>query len=157
MTFDPAAADRLAVLAAALRGNAAGLYPAEAGAALLIGHQSWLLQPDFTGAFVTLAAGTGEEALMAVIDWTAAIGTLDAGGLPCGGGERRMLRLAASLAASLAGGIPVGLRDNLTGLDRINLAAAATAVLRAGGHRDVSVTLPPDVPPRRIRVKGGAW
>ena len=152
MTFDPAAADRLAVLTAALRGTAAGLYPAEAGAGLLIGHQSWLLRPDFTGAFVTLAAGTGEQTLMAVIDWTAAIGTLDAGGLPCGGGERRMLRLAASLA----GGIPVDLRDNLTGLDRINLAAAATAVLHAGGHRDVSVTLPPDVPPHRIARKGGA-
>ncbi|MGH3236309.1 MAG: hypothetical protein ACRDOH_24245, partial [Streptosporangiaceae bacterium] len=113
MTFDPPAAGRLAALAAALRANAAGLYPAEAGAELLIGHQSWLLRPDFTGAFVTMAPGIGEKTLMAVIDWAAATGTLDAGGLPCGGGERRMLRLAASLA----GGIPAGLGGNLTGLD----------------------------------------
>ena len=153
MTFDLPAADQLTVLSAALRASAAGLYPAEAGAELLTGHRSWLLRPDFTGAFVTMAPGTGGETLMAVIDWTAAIGMLDAGGLPCGGGERRMLRLAASLA----GGIPVDLGGNLTGLDRGNLAAAATAALRAGGHRDVSVTLPPDVPPRRIRVKGDAW
>ncbi len=61
------------------------------------------------------------------------------------------------LAASLAGGIPVDLGGSLTGLDRGNLAAAATAVLRAGGHRDVGVTLPPDAPPRRVRVKGGQW
>jgi hypothetical protein len=146
MTFDS--------LAVALRASAAGLYPAEAAAELLIGSQSWLMRPDFTSGFITmLAPAAGGEAMTAVIDWAAAVGALGTGCLPCGGGERRMLRLAASLA----GGIPVDLGDSLTGLDRGNLATAATAVLWAGGQRDARITLPPDVPPCRIRVEGGAW
>ena len=39
----------LAVLAAALRAGAAGLYCAEAGVELLIGQESWLRRSDFTG------------------------------------------------------------------------------------------------------------
>jgi ABC-type transport system involved in cytochrome bd biosynthesis fused ATPase/permease subunit len=50
---------------------------------------------------------------MAAIDWGAAITALQAGELPCSGGERRILQLAAALAA----GIPVDLRDTVTGLD----------------------------------------
>jgi hypothetical protein len=46
---------------------------------------------------------------MAAIDWPTAITALDEGGLPASGGERRVLRLAASLAD----GIPVDLRDEL--------------------------------------------
>jgi hypothetical protein len=44
---------------------------------------------------------------MAAIDWDAAITALTAGSLPCSGGERRILQLAASLAA----GTPASLRD----------------------------------------------
>jgi hypothetical protein len=50
---------------------------------------------------------------MAVIDWPAVIAALDAGDLPRSGGERRMLRITASLAD----GIPVDLQDALTGID----------------------------------------
>ena len=59
---------------------------------------------------------------------TAALGA----GLPCSGGERRMLGLTASLAA----GTPVDLRDAVTGLDGRSARLAAGAVLHAGGHRD---------------------
>ena len=68
---------------------------------------------------------------MAGIDWPAAITALDTGSLPCSGGEQRMLRLAASLA----GGIPVDLRDALTGLDDHNINLVITAVLHASGKR----------------------
>ena len=66
---------------------------------------------------------------MAVIGWDAAVAALDGGALPCGGGERRILHLAASIAA----GIPADLGEALTGLDRAGITAAARAVLHAGG------------------------
>jgi hypothetical protein len=49
---------------------------------------------------------------MAVIDWPAAAGALGAS-LPCSGGERWLLQVTASLAA----GIPAGLRVAAAGLD----------------------------------------
>lgn len=69
---------------------------------------------------------------MADIDWPAAITALDTGDLPCSGGEQRMLRLAASMAS----GIPVDLRDALTGLDDRNINLVITAVLRASGNQN---------------------
>jgi hypothetical protein len=56
---------------------------------------------------------------------------LDQGHLPCSGSERRMLRIAASLAD----GIPVDLRDALTGLDARNTDLVRDAVTRATGHK----------------------
>jgi hypothetical protein len=38
---------------------------------------------------------------MAAIDWDAAVTALNAGELPCSGGERRLLLLSASLAAGI--------------------------------------------------------
>ena len=131
----------------ALRAGAAGLYCAEAGAALLITHRSWLLRGDFEPFIVIVPAGPGRPEAAAV-DWDAAVTALESGGLPCSSGERRMLRLAASIA----GGIPVDLGEALTGLDRAGITAAASAVLHAAGHRGATVTLPPDVPP--VPVKG---
>lgn len=55
---------------------------------------------------------------MAAIDWGAAVTALNSGDLPCSGGERRILQLAASLAA----GTPVSLRNTVTGLDDHNTA-----------------------------------
>jgi hypothetical protein len=136
----------LAVLAAALRAGAAGLYCAEAGAELLIRQQSWLLRGDFA-PFVVIAPAVAGQAMTAAVDWEAAIAALNGGALPCSSGERRMLRLAASIA----GGIPVDLGEALTGLDRAGITAAAGAVLHAGGHRGATVTLPPDVPPVPVR------
>jgi hypothetical protein len=138
---------RPAVPAAALRVGAAGLYCAEAGAELLITQRSWLSRSDFAGPFVVIAPGAGGQATTAVIDWIAAITALDGGALPCSSGERRLLRLAASIAA----GVPVDLGETLTGLDRAGIAAAASAVLHAGGHRGVTVTLPPGIPPYPVR------
>jgi ABC-type cobalamin/Fe3+-siderophores transport system ATPase subunit len=68
---------------------------------------------------------------MTAIDWDAAITALHAGELPCSGGERRILQLAASLAA----GTPVSLRDTVTGLDQDNTARLLTAIQRAAGWR----------------------
>ncbi len=134
---------RLAMLAAALRVGAAGLYCAEAGVELLIGQESWLCRSDFTGSFIIVTPALAGQATVAVVGWNAAVAALDGGALPCSGGERRILHLAASIA----GGIPADLGETLTGLDRANIAAAARAVLHAGGHPGATVTLPPDIPP----------
>jgi hypothetical protein len=116
-------------LAAALRTHAVGLYPAEAVAELVISHATWLLRRDFTTRFVHLA--TADETAMAYIDWPDAIAALDSGQLPCSGGEARILRIAASIAD----GIPVDLRDALTGLDGGNAHLLARALLHATGLR----------------------
>ena len=68
---------------------------------------------------------------MAAIDWDAAIAALHAGELPCSGGERRVLELSSSLS----GGIPVDLRDAVTGLDDRNIQRLVTAILHASGKR----------------------
>jgi hypothetical protein len=73
--------------------------------------------------------GTSEAILMAAIDWDAVINALASGGLPCSGGERRILQFSASLA----GGIPVDLRDAVTGLDDQNTARLITALRHATG------------------------
>jgi hypothetical protein len=114
-------------LAGPLRAWACGIYPDEAGVELLIGHDVFLHRADFTSRFIS-TPGDGTE--LSVIDWPAAIAALD-DSLPCSGGENRMLRLAASLA----GGIPVNLRDALTGLDDRNTQLVINAILRASGHR----------------------
>jgi hypothetical protein len=116
----------------ALHACAAGLYPAEAGVGLLIGHGTWLHRRDFTGPFVHTGVSLADGiTAMAEIDWAAAITALDAGDLPCSGGEQRMLRLASSIAA----GTPVNLRDTLTGIDHRNIELVITAVLHASGRR----------------------
>ena len=138
---------QLAVLAAALRAGAAGLYCAEADVELLIGQESWLRRSDFTGSFIDVTPGTAGRDAMAAVGWHAAITALDGGALPCSSGERRILHLAASIAA----GIPADLGEALTGLDRAGITAAARAVLHAGGHRGATVTLPPGIPPHLRR------
>ncbi len=116
-------------LTAALRACAAGLYPLEAGVALLISNGTFLRRDDFTGRFID--HGTSNGIPMAAIDWDSAAIALTSGGLPCSGGERRLLMLSASLA----GGIPVDLRDAVTGLDDDNIARLVTAILHAAGKR----------------------
>ena len=116
------------VLAAGLRAHAQGLYCLEAAAELLIA-KSWLHRDDFTSRFVTAHPGIGSGQLMTVIDWPAAVAALGSG-LACSGGEQRMLKITASLAD----GIPVDLRDTLTGLDDRNVQLLITAVLHASGQ-----------------------
>jgi hypothetical protein len=115
-------------LTAALHACAAGLYPLEAGVALLAGNGTFLHRDDFTTRFIT--CGTSDGTPMAAIRWDAAITALASGDLPCSGGERRILQLAASLA----GGIPVDLRDAATGLDDHNTALLLTAIRHATGN-----------------------
>jgi hypothetical protein len=119
-------------LASALRACAAGLYPLEAGVALLIANRTFLHRDDFTSRFITVATSISDgTTLMAAIDWDAAIAALHAGELPCSGGERRVLELSSSLS----GGTPVDLRDAVTGLDDGNIALLVTAILHASGKR----------------------
>jgi hypothetical protein len=51
--------------------------------------------------------------------------------LPASGGEKRILRIAASLAA----GHPVGLRDAIPGIDHRSLELVTTAIRHARGQR----------------------
>jgi hypothetical protein len=115
------------------RAWARGLLADEAGVELLIGNGSFLSRRDFRDRFVRHSprtAGSSQET--ASIDWQDLIAALDAGELPCSGGERRVL----ALSASLAGGIPVDLRDAVTGLDDRNIQLLITAIRRASGkHR----------------------
>ena len=118
-------------LPAALRACARGLYPLEAGVDLLISHACWLHREDFQDNFIHAGISIADGVTaMAEIGWPAAISTLDARHLPCSGEQRRL-----RLAASLAGGIPVSLRDTLTGIDHRNIELVITAVLHAWGQR----------------------
>ena len=118
-----------ATLAAGLRAHAEGLYCLEAAAELLIA-QSWLHRADFTSRFITIHHSLGSGQPAAVIDWPAVVTALGVS-LPCSGGEQRMLKITASLAD----GIPVDLREALTGLDRHNLGLLVTAIRHACGQR----------------------
>lgn len=115
----------------ALRARAAGSAASMAAAELLIAG-AWPDRDDFAG-FVTVTASPGSGLTVAIAGWeSAAAAAAPGGGLCCSGGERRMLALTASLAA----GIPVDLRDAVTGLDGRNACLLADAVLSASGHRD---------------------
>jgi hypothetical protein len=116
-------------LVTALTGCAAGIYPLEAGVALLIDHGTFVLRDDFASRFIE--HGTSSGIPVAAIEWDAAVAALEAGGLPCSAGERRILAAAASIAA----GIPVDLRDTATGLDAINVQRLITAIRHASGQR----------------------
>jgi hypothetical protein len=114
-------------IATALLNHAEGSCCLSAAAELLIA-QTWLNREDFASRFVTVCPGPGSGKPVALIDWPAAVAALDAS-LACSGGERRMLRITASLAD----GIPVDLRDTLTGLDDSNIQLLITAIRRASG------------------------
>jgi hypothetical protein len=117
-------------LAAALRAHAQGLYCLEAAGELLIA-QSWLHRTDFTSQFITTTPSLVDGQPTAVVDWPSAITALNTGELLGSGGEQRMLRMTASIAD----GIPVDLRDSLTGIDDHNVQLLLRAVLHASGQR----------------------
>jgi hypothetical protein len=120
-----------AALAAALRACAAGLYCGEAGTELLIGHGAFLRRDDFSAFICEGTSITDGVTPMASIDWETAIAALNAGNLPASSGERSVLQLAASIAA----GTPVALRDTITSLDSANLELLLTAIRHAAGRR----------------------
>jgi hypothetical protein len=114
----------------AVRAGAAGLYPLEAACELII-STGWLRRPDFARFITTGASLSDGVTELSCIDWQAAITGRETGLLPCSGGENRILRLAASIAA----GIPVDLSDALTGLDQARISLVVTAVRHANGQR----------------------
>lgn len=121
-------------LAEAVRAGAAGLYSLEAASELVIGA-GWL-RADFARFVSTVTSITDGVTDLAHIDWHAAITGRDTGLLPCSGGENRILRLAASIAA----GIPVNLNDALSGLDQASIGLVVRAVRHANGQRPADFT-----------------
>jgi hypothetical protein len=117
-------------LAAALRAHAEGLYCLQAAVGLLIGHRRWLCRDDFVGRFVGLVPGTGGGTALAMVSWRAAVRALEAGRLPCSDSEGYLLRIAASIAE----GVVVDLRECLSTLDDVNIGLVADAVRCAGGR-----------------------
>ncbi len=117
-----------ASIATALRNHAEGSCCLAAAAELLTA-QSWLHQVGFISRFITLHRSPGTGTPVAVIDWPPAVTALGTS-LPCSGGEQRVLKITASLAD----GIPVDLRDAITGLDR-RVGPVVTAVRHAAGQR----------------------
>ena len=117
-------------LSAALRAAAEGIRPDEAAAGLIISHGTFLHRDDFT-RHVETAACISDGTPMAWIDWDAVIAALDGGRLPASGGEKRIVRIAASLAA----GHPVSLRDAIPGIDQHSLNLVTIAIRHAAGQR----------------------
>jgi len=93
--------------------GAAGLPTEQAAIGLLAAHAHWLDRPDFIRHIATSRSALDPEREIAVLDWPAALAALDTGGLPSSASERRMLRLAASLADQAE----IRLGDAVTSLD----------------------------------------
>jgi hypothetical protein len=72
---------------------------------------------------------------VAAVDFAAAADAVQ-GVLPCSDGERQVLLVAASIAE----GIPVDLREAARCMDAGNAARAAQAVCHAAGRRVLAVT-----------------
>jgi hypothetical protein len=118
-------------LQAALRAGAEGLYALESGTGLLLAHGTWPAREDFR-CFIHVADSITDPGIeLASINWEAAINALDTGEFPSPSGEKRMLRLAASLA----GDIPVQLGDAVTGIDDRSVGLLIIAIRRASGRR----------------------
>ena len=117
-------------LAEAIRAWAKGWLPAEAAAELLIGHRAWLLREDFLQVAVELRWEVFRGRQVAAIDFAAAADAVQ-GVLPCSDGERQVLLVAASIAE----GIPVDLREAALCMDAASAARAAQAVCHAAGRR----------------------
>lgn len=130
MTRRPAASAPPAELAALLAAGADGARADMAAVQLLTSHHYWLTRTDFTTPFIRAGRSPLSGQALAHVRWRAASRALTAGQLPCTGSEAAILQIAAGLAA----GLPVRLRDAVTGLDHANLTAVAVAIMAAGGH-----------------------
>ena len=83
-------------LTTALHACAAGLYPLEAGVALLTAEGTFLRREDFTSRFITTGTSISDGITpMAAIDWDAVITALQAGELPCVDGSGGHLAVKA--------------------------------------------------------------
>jgi len=115
-------------LACLLRDAAAGMLPDMAAADLIIRHGHFLHEPAFR-RIIAAGASVTDGQPFAVIRWNAAITALENGYLCCSGSERAVLLIAASLAE----GVPVSLRDCLGSLDRRNITLVTSAITAANG------------------------
>ena len=115
-------------LAALLRGTAAGMLPDTAAANLITRHGHFLHDRSFR-RIIAAGASVTDGQPFAVIHWNAALYALEHGHLPCSTSERAVLLIAASLAE----GIPVSLRENLGSLDRRNITLVTDAITAANG------------------------
>ena len=116
-------------MAAALRATADGPHADQTAAELVISHGAFLERGEFSRYITTepsISNGT-----LALIDWDAVLTALDRGGLAVSDSERHILLIAASLAD----GHPVSLRDVIPGLDQRNLHLVTAAICRAAGER----------------------
>ena len=109
--------------------------PTEAAAELLISHRAWLRREDFLQVAVEVGWEPFRGRLVAAVDFAAAADAVQ-GTLPCSDGERQVLLVAASIAE----GVPVDLREAALCLDAANVARAARAVCHAAGRRVQVVT-----------------
>jgi len=123
-------------LETALRAQAQGVYTAEAAIELLVTHRSWLRRHDFVRNYVAIntndPTSKANDPPLASVDWPAALRALDTGYLPCSRSEAQLLQIAASLA----NGHPVDLRQALPGLDTTNTNLVAHAITHAAGHHN---------------------
>ena len=103
---------------------------------LLIGHGFWLGRADFVERFVVFDADAASGVLLASVDWAGAVAGLGSGRLVCSRSQGQVLAIAASLAE----GVPVDLRDALYGLDArtAGLVVAAVATMTGRGPGPVS-------------------
>jgi len=98
---------------------------------LLVGHGFWLHDEAFVFGFVRLWFSDGDGTLRASLDWRAAAAVSQE--------SWRLLRASDSdgqvlrIAASLADGVPVDLRDAVSGLDETSIGLVAVAVLAGSG------------------------
>ncbi len=136
-------------MATMLRAAADGLSCDRAATELLIGHDDWLRRTDFIDQCITVAESISEPGrMLALIDWGSVDRALDEGALVSSSSARAMLAIAASLAA----GRPVDLRETVVGLDATNTALVATALVTAAQATDrVSVDLAPRQLPDWLR------
>jgi hypothetical protein len=114
---------------------AKGLFSAEAAIELLSGHRLWLYRDDFREIGLEFGWETFSGRVMAVVDFEAVVGALDAGELPCASSEGQVLRLAAHRCPGAGGSGRRGLGPRC-GQYR---PSRRCAVLHAAGHRDLNV------------------
>lgn len=115
-------------LAALLEGTAAGMLADTAAAGLIIAHGHFLHDPAFR-RIIAAGSSVADGQPFAVIRWNAAVTALELGCLHATGSERAVLLIAASIAE----GTPVSLRDCLGSLDRRNIALVTDAITAANG------------------------
>ncbi len=115
-------------LAALLEGTAAGMLADTAAAGLIIAHGHFLHDPAFR-KIIAAGSSVADGQPFAVIRWNAAVTALELGCLHATGSERAVLLIAASIAE----GTPVSLRDCLGSLDRRTIALVTGAITAANG------------------------